>query len=209
MSKPSFYTCPSGHYYATSLKECPYCSEGNTKTAVPLNNNKDSDKTELMSDGGKTETYSAKVSDQNTVNLGNQGNSGSSSDDRTMIRVPSKDNDNSQIHSSQEQARNSRKLVGWLVSFTIDEMGLDYRLFEGQNKVGRDPSCNIRIIQDGSMSSHHATILFRNGFYLRDEMATNSSYVNGSELLPGSTIEIKDGDKIKLGSNEFLLKTAY
>ncbi len=102
-----------------------------------------------------------------------------------------------------------RKLEGWLVSFTLDPMGIDFRLFEGQNKIGRNASCSVRLVQDSTVSSHHATLLFRNGtFYLRDEMASNSSYVNDIEVLPNSTVALKDGDLLKLGAHTFLLRTA-
>jgi predicted component of type VI protein secretion system len=51
--------------------------------------------------------------------------------------------------------------------------------------------------------------LFRNGtFYLRDEMASNSSYVNDIEVLPNSTVALKDGDRLRLGAHTFLLRTA-
>lgn len=207
MTNPSFKTCTAGHYYASSLTDCPYCNEGSSKTVTNPKNSSDGDKTQIIKPGGRVELNLAKGNDQNTVNLGNKGqNVSPSSDDRTMIKVPSKDGDISQPII----ARHSRKLVGWLVSFTIDAMGVDYRLFEGQNKVGREASSTVRIIQDGSISAHHATILFRNGsLYLRDEMTTNSSFVNGVELLPGATLEIRDGDKIKFGNNEFLLRIAF
>ncbi len=206
MTNPSFKKCSSGHYFASSLSECPYCNESSTRTVTSSNNTGNDDKTEIVKPSAKASPMNLNGNDQSTINLGNKGPFIATNDDRTMIRVPSKDGEDSHAAGT----RNSRKLVGWLVSFTIDEMGVDYRLFEGQNKVGREPSCSVRIIQDGSISTHHATILFRNNaLFLRDEMTTNSSFVNGIELLPGATVEIRDGDKIKFGSNDFLVRVAY
>ena len=216
MSTPSFKTCPAGHYFAASLPACPYCTDQGTANVggSPLGSGSgDEDKTRLMSDQG-TATFSPPAQGNETakVNVPPPAiKSPAVDNDRTMIRPPATTGeDNSRFAGNQEQARLSRKLTGWLVSFTIDPMGLDFRLYEGQNPVGRDISCSVRIIQDGSISSRHATILFRNGnFYLRDEMATNPSYVNGQEIPPGATQEVKDGDRLRFGDSEFLLRTAY
>lgn len=103
-----------------------------------------------------------------------------------------------------------RKLVGWLVSFSLDESGRDFRLFEGKNKLGRNLSNDIRISQDGKISGDHATILFRgDAFYVKDEMATNPSFHNDEEIKPGQTVEVKDGDKLQFGSNTFIIRQAW
>ena len=207
MSNPSFKTCSAGHYYASSLTDCPYCSEGNSKTVTNFNNSSDLDKTQIIQPSGKQEPKSQVGNNKNNANqVDNSTFFSPTDDDRTLIRVPNREG----VISNDNSVRQTRKLTGWLVSFTIDTMGIDFRLFEGQNKVGRESSCTVRIIQDGLISAHHATILFRNNmFYLRDEMTTNSSFINGVELLPGATMEIKDGDKLKFGNNDFLLRVAF
>lgn len=102
-----------------------------------------------------------------------------------------------------------RKLVGWLVSFTLDEAGTDFRLFEGKNKLGRNQSNDIRIFQDGKISGEHAVILFRgDDFYVKDEMASNPSYLNDVEIEPGQTVKVTDGDKLKFGDNTFIIRSA-
>jgi hypothetical protein len=119
------------------------------------------------------------------------------------------DNDSTIIHGAGLNTV-KRKLVGWLVSFTLDESGRDFRLFEGKNKLGRDLSNDIRISQDGKISGDHATILFRgDSFYVKDEMATNPSYHNDIEIKPGQAVEVKDGDRLKFGSNTFILRQAW
>lgn len=102
-----------------------------------------------------------------------------------------------------------RKLVGWLVSYTLDEAGTDFRLFEGKNKLGRNHANDIRIFQDGKISGEHATLLYRgNDLYVKDELASNPSFHNNEEIKPGATVEVADGDKLKFGDNEFIFRKA-
>jgi hypothetical protein len=119
------------------------------------------------------------------------------------------DSDSTIIHGAGSNTV-KRKLVGWLVSFTLDESGRDFRLFEGKNMLGRNLSNDIRISQDGKISGEHATILYRgNSFHVKDEMATNPSFHNDEEIKPGQTVEVKDGDSLKFGSNTFILRQAW
>jgi hypothetical protein len=121
----------------------------------------------------------------------------------------SPDSDSTIIHGMGTSTA-KRKLVGWLVSFTLEETGRDFRLFEGKNMLGRNLSNDIRISQDGKISGIHATILFRGeSFHVKDEMATNPSYHNDEEIKPGQTVEVKDGDALKFGSNIFIIRRAW
>ncbi|MDG0973350.1 MAG: FHA domain-containing protein [Crocinitomicaceae bacterium] len=102
-----------------------------------------------------------------------------------------------------------RKLVGWLISYTIDEAGADFRIFEGKNKLGRDSSNEIRLFQDPKISGEHATLLFRGSdLHVKDELASNPSFHNGKEIEPGQTVKVSDGDTLKFGDNEFTFRKA-
>ncbi|MCX7607465.1 MAG: FHA domain-containing protein [Bacteroidia bacterium] len=104
----------------------------------------------------------------------------------------------------QRQIPQNRKLVGWLVSFSLHPNGVDFRLYEGKNTVGSHPSCDI-VLQDPAVSSHHLTILFRLGtFRFKDELSTNGTFVNGQLQDEG---ELKDGDSLRVGQTEFRLRT--
>lgn len=140
--------------------------------------------------------------DQTKMNPGNQPNPEKNKGSNT-------DSDSTIIHGMGSDTK-KRKLVGWLVSFTLDESGRDFRLFEGKNLLGRNLSNDIRISQDGKISGEHATILYRGeSFYVKDEMATNPSFHNEKEIKPGQTVEVKDGDTLKFGSNTFILRKAW
>jgi hypothetical protein len=99
------------------------------------------------------------------------------------------------------------RLAGWLVSFSHDRSGVDYRLREGRNTVGADSSeCEIAIAEDPSISSKHAVIMIRGGkCQIRDNDSTNGTFVNGSDIFGESSKILNDGDQITFGSTDCLL----
>jgi hypothetical protein len=207
--------CDKGHFYAASFSNCPHCqNQSDTGHSAGYGSNSDSgdtDKTALM---GNAQTHASSSPPPNagqasggfadTVKVGSHG---SGNDDGRTVVVSSgkKIDDKGEVPKSSP----ARKLVGWLVSYTINDLGIDFRLYEGQNNIGRDTKNIVRITEDPAISSHHATILFRGGqFYLRDEMSTNPSFVNGEEVMPGNTVKLKDGDSIMVGKTVLLLRYA-
>ena len=71
---------------------------------------------------------------------------------------------------TQEVGRENRKLAGWLVSYTLNPLGMDFRLYEGKNYIGTEASCSV-CLSDESVSGMHALILFRAGkFKIRDNL---------------------------------------
>ena len=106
------------------------------------------------------------------------------------------------------EVRSSRKLVGWLVSYTLSDMGVDFRLFEGRNIIGRDLDCQISV-DDTTVSAKHAVLLYRAGRYsITDQQSTQGTFVNGEdiELAPRY---LNDGDLIKLGKTVFKFRTSF
>jgi hypothetical protein len=105
--------------------------------------------------------------------------------------------------------RSTRKIVGWLISYTLDPMGIDWRIYEGTNLIGRDAKNTIIISRDPTISSEHATILFRNGkFKIKDKMTANGSFINGVELEVEEAYDLNDGDELRLGNSVFRFKSA-
>lgn len=65
--------------------------------------------------------------------------------------------------------------------------------------IGRLPDNAIQI-EDGSVSSHHAEIVFEGGeYHLNDKGSTNGTFVNGGQI---ATAILKNGDQIRFGSIE-------
>jgi len=128
---------------------------------------------------------------------------------RTMIGGVEPEGGQSVPGQTSEAPRATRKIVGWIISFTIDPMGVDYRLYEGTNTIGREPGNSITITRDGTIGGKHATILYRGGkFWVRDEMSANGTYVNGEELIPGNPFPVEDGAEIRCASTVFKFRSA-
>lgn len=207
-----FKQCPNGHYYQESLSSCPYCGNANGNvhdnktesidldaTTRAQTTQGDSTKTQVMGDfGTETPTVHVPVSQRN----------GGSNTNRTVFgdEVTETAADGSQQVKIQQ--RSSRKLVGWLVTYSVDPMGVDFRLYEGRNVIGRDIDCNITV-NDPLMSGKHATLLFRDGkFKIGDNMSTHGTYVNDADI-EDEHYELHDGDTIKLGATILKFKTAF
>ncbi len=70
-------------------------------------------------------------------------------------------------------------------------------------KIGRDDSNDIVIPKD-SISSLHATIEYRNGYYyLEDHRGTNGTRLNDMKVKENTPMRLKSGDKIQLAVYEF------
>ena len=206
-----FKRCDKGHFYKEGLDSCPYCPGGNASTSSGGN----SDKTQIVgggSDGGgnidKTQIFGgggAAGGDDSTVVFGGGASKGGGRDlSKTHISgMP----DGGEGETATP--RQTRKITGWIISYTIDAMGVDHRIYEGNNRIGKNPDREITITTDSTVSSEHANILHKRGvWYLEDEMSSNGTFVNGEELKPRNPIELKDNDVIRVGDTEFKFKTA-
>jgi hypothetical protein len=217
-----FKNCQQGHWFKEDLAQCPYCPSN--QPGGPNNpTSNDFDKTQVggisPGGGGGASSGGAGYGDR-TQTVGSGDNSrtipnsskptGAKNFDRTFIGgVTSTETSENGEPNVVEPPRKTRKIVGWLVSFTLDPMGVDYRIYEGRNTIGRDVSNTITITKDTTISSKHAVILYRDtqGFFIQDEMSANGTYVNGEELEIGKAFSIKDGDEIKMAKTVFKFKS--
>ncbi len=101
------------------------------------------------------------------------------------------------------------KLSGWLVTFSNEPSGEDYRLREGRNVIGADVGeCDVAVSSDGSISSKHAVIMVRNGvMQIRDNDSTNGTYVNGQDVFGAGAVPLQNLDRVRLGNTEFVVYT--
>ncbi len=211
--KGTFKQCPNGHYYEGD--ECPYCrrTKGEDAETIKTAQFIHSDFDRPYS---RTDTYDPTVAvrpeGQNIPRNGGRtlfgyedepgfrGTAGTSNGGTTDINGPRQG-------APRQQGRTTRKMVGWLVSYTLNPAGVDYKLYEGRNIIGQDASCSITV-PDPFVSATHAVLLFRSDRYsLTDQQSSHGTYVNDEdiELEPRY---LEDGDIIKIGKTVFKFKSS-
>ena len=216
----NFKTCNNGHNYDESInKQCPYCPGNNAVTNLDQSMN-DFKKTQLFNDGNSSQFAKTMINEE-TANFGKTPTGVPANNamppapvataasavapnplSRTSIVIDNVDITN----AAAPQTFAKRKLVGWLVSFSNDELGQDYKLYVGKNKIGSAVGCDI-VVSDSSISSEHSTILFREPeFLIKDNFSTNGTKINGQMVDEG---KLQDGDELKLGNTIFKFKTAF
>jgi hypothetical protein len=218
-----FKKCSNGHFYKEDLNACPYCPGGNSGstgtsgaddlgrtmvTNVNQGGGSGDAKTEVFgsgaaADGDKTQVY------------GNAGNSGASSApkrdlNRTFIAgIEETESASGEVGAIKSEPRATRRIVGWIISYDLDPMGVDYRIYEGTNTIGRDPKNTIIITKDTTISSEHVTILYKKGkFKIKDRMTANGTFLNDEELEVEEAYDLNDGDTVKVGNTVFKFKAS-
>ena len=97
-----------------------------------------------------------------------------------------------------------KKLIAFLVTYSLSPNGDFFPLFEGKNVIGRAVSANVCIQNDSAISDRHLSILYRvvdRKFKFKDEQSSNGTFVNGELQDEG---ELKNLDKITVGTTELL-----
>lgn len=80
------------------------------------------------------------------------------------------------------------------------------RLKPGEYVVGRDPTCDIVII-DPYVSRVHAKIFYRDGkWYIEDLGSKNGTYVNGEDIRAKGAAELSEGIEIVIGFSALMVK---
>jgi len=187
-----FTKCQNGHYYKEELASCPYCQGGNKKTEIADPKGKTQHYTEAQEEN-KTRVIISKTPQQQASN-------------RTVFGddVVLQQGENAVVG---RKYRDARRLVGWLVSYSFDPMGADFRIYEGRNTIGRDVDCNITV-PDKMISGKHALIHFLNDkFKIKDELSSHGTYVN-ERYIEHELVELHDGDIIQMGETVFKFKIA-
>jgi hypothetical protein len=182
-----FTLCENGHYFPNTMEKCPYC---------PHNNEEGYEEDELDFEEGNSLAHTQIFGEAPELDLG-----------RTQIftHEHSPMPTGGASPSTGGERPNGRKLVGWLVSFTLDPNGVDFKLYEGRNIIGKDQACDIVIGQDPAISGKHLTILYRMGYFkFKDEFSTNGTFINDVFEEEGN---LQDGDLIKIGETILKFRT--
>lgn len=220
--------CSNGHIYDEKIhSSCPYCRNDGTSGTRPLGGGKDFPSTlplggaapaqpvEERSFPKTTPLNTGKADMQNMTGAapaeehrGNGAASGKMS--KTVALGPAGHNGSaasSEIGSGAENAINP--VCGWLVAVDGDMLGYSFPIHSERNTVGRGDDFDINIYFDGAVSSKgDAVIAFDSmgrKFYISPGSGKNNVHVNNSILL--TPVEIKDYDRIKLGTTTFAFRS--
>jgi hypothetical protein len=90
------------------------------------------------------------------------------------------------------------RIVGWLITYSHNPDGEDFRIYAGYNRIGANPVCDI-VVGDDTVSGSHAIIVYRDGRCLiKDDLSRNGTYVNGKEI--GEAYPLQSYDQIRIGN---------
>ena len=193
--------CKNNHFYdADEYKQCPYCFPDTVK----LDDSENPETTTINNPVPPKQEENANKTfiPQKKFNQGND----EINLDKTFI--PGIESDTGNIDSHEKFTQ--RKIVGWIISFDMNPYGLDFRIYEGRNTIGRKPGNDITI-NEVSVSSEHAFILTRaNRIFLSDKQSANGTTINGEIVFPDQSKELNDGDEIVFGKGnaKFIFRTA-
>ena len=101
-------------------------------------------------------------------------------------------------------------LVAWFIALGGERRGEIFPLREGPIGIGRDPSCEVRILDEG-ISDHHARLAVEPGpagprHVLLDLDSTNGTFLN-EQARRIEREEIVDNDIVRFADTELIFKT--
>ena len=200
-----FKKCPQGHTYKADLEECPICNIGKSMGSPRI---QQGEATQIIPSLDGESFGSKTTTDDEPVQVKTSDDDPHKDFSKTMVEEEVQEEDESGAVVSRKETRSASRLVGWLVTYSHDPNGADFRLFEGRNIIGREFSCGV-CINDPKVSGQHAVLLYRNGkFRIKDNFSANGTIVNGEDIDDDSVV-LHDGDIIKVGDTVFLFRTAF
>lgn len=173
--------CSKGHYYEPeSHTSCPYCGIKNLNQA-------DTKGVVTSPVSGITDN------DKPTVTVGRPGAGDGVKDPGVTVRLP-------KVEIGVDP------VVGWLVCIEGQDKGKDYRIRTGNNAIGRDPSMDICITGDETISRiRHARLSYDPKavtFNIYPGDGKGLVYVNDAEI--GMGVKLKAYDVIEIGRTKLL-----
>ena len=118
--------------------------------------------------------------------------------DPTHAASPAPTNAASPAPTQVAAGTSSKRIVGWVVVEKGPQREMDFRLYEGQNRVGRNAGSQV-VLSDPLAGGAHAVINCEGGrFEIIDLASTNGTFLNDR---PGKIIreELNSGDVIHIG----------
>jgi hypothetical protein len=98
------------------------------------------------------------------------------------------------------------RIIGWLVTYSHNPDGEDFRIYAGYNRIGANPVCDV-LIEDETVSGSHAIIVYRDGRCLiKDDLSRNGTFVNGREITEAQALQ--SYDQIRVGNTQLIFVAA-
>jgi FHA domain len=99
---------------------------------------------------------------------------------------------------SSQLRKSKGRIVGWLVTYSHNTDGEDFRVYAGYNRIGANPVCDIQL-EDETVSGSHAIIVYRDGRCLiKDDLSRNGTFVNGREITEAHPLQ--SYDQVRIGN---------
>ena len=180
--------CINGHQYDASIygDNCPFCPSHEATAMIPNGGS---------SSGGETAVIGHEAP---TIPMNEGAGGGEFAGGGTVIR-------RADGQPMTGGAGGKKKLVGVLISYSVDPMGEVYKIYEGRNIIGRAPACDIAIPSDENMSGQHLLILYVEAegiVWAEDQKSSNGTYINGK--FSRGMIELHTNDQIVIGGTKFI-----
>ncbi|MFN0084230.1 MAG: FHA domain-containing protein [Blastocatellia bacterium] len=120
-------------------------------------------------------------------------------DPRSIEQMDSGDRRTIVVAEQGQPVRGSKgRIVGWLITYSHDPDGEDFRIFAGYNRIGANPVCDI-VLKDETISGSHAIIVYRDGRCLiKDDLSRNGTFVNGREI--SESYPLQSYDQVRIGN---------
>jgi two-component system, cell cycle response regulator len=116
-------------------------------------------------------------------------------DDTTQVKAP----------PSDAAGVDAKRVEAYLIVLAGSSVGEMYKLNRPRTVIGRGPTAEIRILDEGVSREHCEVVRDGEKVTLRDLRSTNGTFCRGASV---SSIELTDGDKILVGSGT-VLKFTY
>ena len=203
-------TCSKGkHIMDPSWPECPYCrSEGLLGPKPPLVPNSKSVASPrlptMVEAGPQNSTFVEGAAPRPLKPFTPQGSPQSGpqlKQARTATEYsPAPPSGQGQV--SPPPLANARRVVGVLITYSWRPEGQIFPIREGRNLIGRDPDCEICILEDKALSGHNSHITFRQNFVVGDMVSMSGTDLNGVPIEEQSK-NLPNYAKIRAGSTHF------
>lgn len=120
-------------------------------------------------------------------------------------------NDPEKEHPKKDGKQQQRTLVGFLFSYSKTQAGEFWPLYEGNNTVGSNKTCNVALYEEQVSNSHALINAVRKkdedklDFRIKDAGSETSTIVDGEQLMMGDVATLKNRSRIVIGGYELIV----